>query len=53
MEFIINEAHKLIDDEETYKIMTCASNPYGNSNACDEIVNFIRREKVSFNGSKD
>ncbi len=40
-ETIVNEAMKLLNDEEEYKKMSRAMNPYGDGNACDRIVDAI------------
>jgi UDP-N-acetylglucosamine 2-epimerase (non-hydrolysing) len=39
---IIEEAQKLLDDENEYNTMSKAHNPYGDGKACDRIVKFIR-----------
>jgi len=39
---IIKEAQKLLDDKKEYEKMGKAHNPYGNGNACDKIVKFIK-----------
>lgn len=41
-EFIINEAQKLLDDEDEYNNMSKAHNPYGDGKACERIVEFIK-----------
>ena len=41
-ESIINEAQKLLDDENEYNTMSKAHNPYGDGKACERIVNFIK-----------
>jgi UDP-N-acetylglucosamine 2-epimerase (non-hydrolysing) len=41
-ESIINEAQKLLDDENEYNTMSKAHNPYGDGKACERIVDFIR-----------
>lgn len=41
-EMIIREAQKLIDDENEYNKMSKAHNPYGDGNACQKIVEFIK-----------
>ncbi len=38
---IISEAQKLIDDTKAYKVMSKASNPYGDGHACRKIINFL------------
>jgi len=43
---IISEAQKLIDDATAYRVMSKASNPYGDGNACEKIVNFIGNANV-------
>ncbi|RXJ83106.1 non-hydrolyzing UDP-N-acetylglucosamine 2-epimerase [Arcobacter cloacae] len=44
-ESIINEAQKLLDDENEYNTMSKAHNPYGDGKACMRIVNFIKETK--------
>lgn len=44
-ESIINEAQKLLDDENEYNTMSKAHNPYGDGKACVRIVNFIKERK--------
>lgn len=44
-EVIIEEAQKLLDNKEEYEKMSKAHNPYGNGNACKQIVEFIRNVK--------
>lgn len=39
---IIQEAQKLIDNKEEYNKMSKAHNPYGDGNASERIVNFIK-----------
>jgi len=41
-ESIINEAQKLLDDENEYNKMSKAHNPYGDGKACERIVEFIK-----------
>lgn len=41
-EMIIKEAQKLLDDKLEYEKMSKAHNPYGDGNACEKIVNFIK-----------
>lgn len=43
---IISKAQKLIDDATAYRVMSKASNPYGDGNACEKIVNFIGNANV-------
>ncbi|AJC84180.1 UDP-N-acetylglucosamine 2-epimerase (non-hydrolyzing) [Campylobacter peloridis] len=38
---IIKAAQELIDDEDEYKKMSKASNPYGDGNACDKIISVL------------
>ena len=42
---IVSETQLLLDDPKQYKKMACAHNPYGDGNACQKIVKFIR-EKI-------
>lgn len=44
-ESIINEAQKLLDDENEYNTMSKAHNPYGDGMACERIVNFLKECK--------
>ena len=39
---IVQEAQKLIDDQEAYDKMSQAHNPYGDGKASERIVNFLR-----------
>ena len=39
---IIKEAQKLLDDKIEYEKMSKSHNPYGDGNACDKIVKFIK-----------
>ena len=41
-QIIIDEAQKLLDDNEAYNKMSTAHNPYGDGKACERIVNFIK-----------
>jgi UDP-N-acetylglucosamine 2-epimerase (non-hydrolysing) len=41
-QLIINEAQKLLDDEEAYTRMSQASNPYGDGHACEKIISFLK-----------
>jgi UDP-N-acetylglucosamine 2-epimerase (non-hydrolysing) len=41
---IINEAQYLIDNHEEYKLMSQASNPYGDGKACKIIIDFFLRK---------
>lgn len=41
-ESIINEAQKLLNDENEYNTMSKAHNPYGDGKACERIVDFIK-----------
>ena len=45
-ETIIQEAQKLIDDENEYSKMSKAHNPYGDGKACERIVKFIRGVEI-------
>jgi len=40
-ELIVKEAQALIDSKEAYEHMSKASNPYGDGNACQKIVDFL------------
>ncbi len=42
---IIKEAQKLLDDVNEYEKMSKAHNPYGDGNACEKIVEFLKEEK--------
>jgi len=42
-ELIVKEAQELIDNEEAYKKMSQASNPYGDGTACKEIVTYMKK----------
>ena len=35
---IVSEARRLLDDEEAYRQMACAANPYGDGHAAERIV---------------
>ncbi|GIT98468.1 non-hydrolyzing UDP-N-acetylglucosamine 2-epimerase [Sulfurovum sp. TSL1] len=43
---IIDEAQKLLDDENEYERMSKAHNPYGDGKACERIVDFIKRQYI-------
>ena len=40
-QLIIKEAQELIDSKEAYELMSRASNPYGDGQACVKIVDFL------------
>ena len=40
---IISETNNLLDNKQAYEIMTKAHNPYGDSKACERIINFMKR----------
>lgn len=42
-EIIIEEAQKLLDNKLAYEKMSKAHNPYGDGNACQRIVKFIKK----------
>ena len=42
---IIKEAQTLIDNEEAYEHMSKASNPYGDGNACEKVIEFLKTEE--------
>ena len=42
---IIKEAQRLLDDKKEYEKMSMAHNPYGNGQACEKIIEFIKGEK--------
>ncbi|NBL00658.1 MAG: UDP-N-acetylglucosamine 2-epimerase (non-hydrolyzing) [Erysipelotrichia bacterium] len=44
-ESIINEAQKLLDNQNEYNTMAKAHNPYGDGKACERIVEFIKGVK--------
>jgi len=39
---IIEEAQKLLDNEDEYQRMSKAHNPYGDGKACEKIVEFLK-----------
>ena len=43
-ETIYNEFKKLLTDEEEYRKMSTASNPYGDGNACKRIADILEKE---------
>lgn len=45
-EKIVNEVSTLLDDEEAYKKMSQAVNPYGDGKACGRIVRVLNGEEV-------
>jgi len=45
-DMIIAEAQKLLDDNDEYKRMSQAHNPYGDGQACSRIVNFIKERNA-------
>ena len=40
---IVNEVSELLDNENSYKTMSQATNPYGDGLACERIVNFMKK----------
>jgi UDP-N-acetylglucosamine 2-epimerase (non-hydrolysing) len=40
---ILESLSHLLQDENRYRIMACAHNPYGDGTACERIVDFLRR----------
>ena len=44
-DLIIKEAQRLIDDKNAYMIMSQASNPYGDGDACKKIIQFMKEQK--------
>ncbi|WP_333804605.1 non-hydrolyzing UDP-N-acetylglucosamine 2-epimerase [Sulfurospirillum sp.] len=42
IDMIVNEAQKLLDNEQEYEKMSKAHNPYGDGQACKKIVDFIK-----------
>ena len=40
-QLIIKEAQTLLDNEKAYELMSKASNPYGDGNACKKIISFL------------
>ncbi len=45
-QIIIEEAQKLLDNQEAYEKMSKAHNPYGDGRASQQIVNFIKEIKL-------
>ena len=41
-DLIVSETSRLLDDEEYYNTMSQANNPYGDGQACERIIEFIR-----------
>jgi len=41
-ELIVKEASTLINDPEAYEKMSKASNPYGDGNACEQVIEFMK-----------
>ncbi len=41
VEVIVSQINKLLTDEEEYKLMSSAHNPYGDGKACSRILNFL------------
>ena len=41
---IVQEAEKLLNDKEAYSLMSKAHNPYGDGTACEQIVDFFRKQ---------
>ena len=48
-ETIINEAQKLLENQEEYNKMSKAHNPYGDGKACEKVVEFIKYSDLGFN----
>ncbi len=44
---IIEEAQKLLNDENEYNTMSKAHNPYGDGKACERIIEFIKNNEES------
>ena len=44
MEKIVNEAQTLLDDEDAYRKMSMAHNPYGDGKACQRIVEHLKKK---------
>lgn len=42
---IVTETQALLDDDNRYKTMSTLHNPYGDGNACERIVAFIKEKK--------
>ena len=51
-ETIINIANELINNEETYKTMAQATNPYGDGRACGRILEIIEENFNFIGGGK-
>ena len=51
-EVIVNIASELINNEEAYKVMTQASNPYGDGKACGRILEIIEENFLVVRGGK-
>ena len=45
-DLIITEAQALIDNPRIYSKMSRASNPYGDGNACEKIIQFLIRKHL-------
>lgn len=43
---IVSEANRLLEDDQFYTKMSMLHNPYGDGNACERIVEFIKNIKV-------
>ena len=41
---IVGEVSTLLDDDEAYRMMSCAVNPYGDGRACERIVKILKIE---------
>ncbi len=41
-ELIIKEAQELLDNKESYELMSKASNPYGDGHACQKVIEFLK-----------
>ncbi|MGS2722100.1 non-hydrolyzing UDP-N-acetylglucosamine 2-epimerase [Paraglaciecola aestuariivivens] len=41
LDYIVEQANKLLDDQNAYKIMSVAHNPYGDGQACKRIADII------------
>ena len=39
---IIQKSQKLLDDEAEYDKMSQSDNPYGDGNACERVIKFIK-----------
>jgi UDP-N-acetylglucosamine 2-epimerase (non-hydrolysing) len=41
-DLIVSETSRLLDDQDYYNSMSYANNPYGDGQACERIIEFVK-----------